>query len=663
MPEVLERKHVDDILARIHQAGVPLRRTAIIEHVRGAEDERSVALSFSSETPVDRWWGKEILDHTPASVDLGRLAGGAHPLLLNHDTDRQIGVVERAEIAEDRKGRAVVRFSRSELAEEILQDVRDGIRRLVSVGYAIHDLVLESREDDVDTYRITRWEPYEISIVSIPADTQVGVGRARVPEQPPQSAPKETTMTTVVIDPPIDTAKIRDDARREEMTRVREITAIGDQFQLSDAARQAIAEGHSVDKFRDTVLAELQKRGENTPAPAPTIGMSGREVDRFRFTRYIAALAFPADRAVQEAAAFELEACAAATKHKLTSARSHRAGEEAHHRHERYDGASVIPHDVLMAPLAGISNNVRNMQQRIAQLFQERDLTVGTATAGGHTVATDLLSGSFIDALVNAMVIMQLGPTVLRDLNGNLAIPRQTTVSAGGWVAENAAGSESNQAFDQVTMTPKTVTTFTDFSRRLLLQSSLDVEAFVRMDLARALALAIDLAAINGSGSSNQPLGLLNASIGAVAGGTNGAAPTWDHAVLLEEAVANANAAMGNLAYLTNSKVRSKWKRTQTFSSTSGRHVWADVTAEYPAAVSNQVPSNLTKGTASGICSAILFGNWSDLLLGFWGGLELMLDPYTGSTAGTKRVIAIQDADIAIRNLVSFASMEDALTT
>jgi len=217
-----------------------------------------------------------------------------------------------------------------------------------------------------------------------------------------------------------------------------------------------------------------------------------------------------------------------------------------------------------------------------------------------------------------------------------------------------------------VALTPKTAGAYVDYSRRLLLQSSISVEAFVRLDIARTIALMIDLGAIAGTGASNQPRGILNtAGIGSVAGGTNGLAPTWDHLVDLESAVANANAPTGALGYLTNTKVRGKLKKTQMFSGTNGIPVWGTdgQLNGARAEVSNQVPSNLTKGTSNGVCSAIIYGNWSDLIIALWGGLDIMLDPYAGSTAGTKRVVALQDVDVSVRYAASFSSMQDALTT
>jgi HK97 family phage major capsid protein len=345
------------------------------------------------------------------------------------------------------------------------------------------------------------------------------------------------------------------------------------------------------------------------------------------------ALANPQDRRAQESAAFEIECSNAAQQ-------------------QRSDGEMrgyTVPVDVLRPSREG----------------SQRDLVVGTSTAGGHTVATDLLAESFIDLLRNNMALQGLGARMLTDLNGNIAIPRQTGGATAYWVAESGAPTESQQAFDQVAMTPKTVGAYTDISRKLLLQSSIDVEAFVRQDLAVTLALAIDLAGINGSGSSNQPRGVLNTSgIGSVVGGTDGAAPDYADIVGLETAVAVDNAAIGSLGYLTNAAVRGKLKLTEKFSGTNGNPVWEDGNNlnGYSAAVSNQVPSNLTKGSASGICSAIMFGNWADLLIGMWGGLDLMVDPFTSSTSGTVRIVALQDVDVAVRHAESFSAMVDALT-
>jgi len=298
--------------------------------------------------------------------------------------------------------------------------------------------------------------------------------------------------------------------------------------------------------------------------------------------------------------------------------------------------------------------------------LEHRDLVKGTPAQGGYLVSTELLTQSFIELLRNKMMVQRAGATVLGGLVGDIAIPRQTGGATAYWVAENGAPTESQQAVDQVALSPKTVGAYTDISRKLLKQSSIDVEAFVRRDLATVLALAIDYAALHGSGSNNQPTGIASTSgIGSVAGGANGAAPTWAHIVQLETEVAIDNADIGALAYMTNAKVRGKLKQTEKASGTA-QFVWTDGNAPlngYPAYVTNQVRSDLTKGTSDGICSAIFFGNWNDLLIGMWGALDILVDPYSNSTSGTVRVVAFQDVDIAVRHPESFAAMLDALTS
>jgi len=599
--------------------GSRVERSLTFERSAVDEEARTVELAFASETPYERWWGVEILDLGQPSVRLGRLTAGG-PLLMDHDSRDHVGVIESVQIGADRVGRAVVRFGKSARAEEVFQDVKDGIRRNVSVGYMIHKAVLVEQNDEQDTYRVTDWEPFEVSLVSVPADASVGVGRSADAESPIETLPiiQEKTMSDIKVD------EIRASATKDEQKRTQEIIAMGEQFKSYGAdsiAAEYLRAGKSVEETRAAIMAKIG----SAPLPSANIGLTKEEAKSFSFLRAINALANPADRKAQEAAKFERE-CSDAVGSKMGRAAQ----------------GFFVPVEV-----------------------QQRDLLVGTATAGGYTVATQLLAANFIDLLRNKMALTGLGAQFLTGLVGNIAIPRQTSGATAYWVAENGAPTESQQAFDQVAMTPRTVGAFTDISRKLLLQSSIDVEGFVRNDLATVLAMAIDLAAINGSGASNQPTGVLNtAGIGSVAGGTNGLAPTWAHIVDLETQVSVANADIGTLGYLTNSKVRGKLKGTSKVSGQNG-FVWDQGNAPlngYASGVSNQVPSNLTKGTSSGICSAILFGNWADLIIGQWGSLDLMVDPYTGSTAGTVRVVALQDVDVAVRHAESFAAMKDALT-
>lgn len=305
-------------------------------------------------------------------------------------------------------------------------------------------------------------------------------------------------------------------------------------------------------------------------------------------------------------------------------------------------------------------------------LGERRDLSVGVPSAGGYTVATDLLAESFIELLRNRMVVRQAGAWVLGGLVGDIDIPKQTGGATMYWVGEGGSPTESQQTFGQVAMAPRTAGAYTDLTRKLLKQSSLDIERFVRDDLATTVALGVDLAALHGSGAGNEPLGIAATSgIGDVAGGTNGLAPAWSHVVELETDVATNNADVGRLAYITNAKVRGKLKQVETASG-AGIFIWhTDPAARpgvgslngYPALVTNQVSSTLDKGTSTGVCSAIFFGNWADLVIALWGVLDILVDPYTLSTSGGVRVVAFQDVDIGVRHAESFSAMLDALTT
>lgn len=658
-------------------------------------------LSVSSETPYLRssYWDEpwiEVLGHKEGEIDLSRLNDGA-PVLANHDRYTAIGntplagigAIERAWLEGSRLICDIV-ISRREALADLRQDILDNLVRNVSIGYIINERVLVKANGDgqPDEYRVTSWTPFEVSPVDIPADATVGLGRSIDAPDPqnPQSryrvidlnAPAagvpfsqgDRTMEVEVIEPAAGKPATRSaavtpnqgDPLAAERERAREIIAVGRQFDVSDLADQAIDNGTSVEAFRSLVLGRMQNSGQLRTAESPEIGMSEREVKQYSFCRALLAAADPLHAATH--APFELE-CSRAAQDKRGDSRD-----------KTREAALTIPIDVLSRGIA-IGDQMagavaRQLVARAQATGREsyRDLVVGTPTAGGNLVATELLGSSFIDLLRNAMVLDRLGITWLRDLNGNVAIPRQSGAAQCYWVAESGAPTESGQTIDQVVMTPKTVGAFTDYSRRLLLQASLDVEAFVRADLASIIGLGIQLAALNG-GATNEPTGLYNISgIGSVAGGTNGAAPTYDHMVDLESAVSVANADVGAMAYLTNAKVRGKLRKTQEFASTNGKAVWTSGSERgigevlgYDAVVTNAVPSNLTKGTAAGICSAIAFGNWADMLIGMWGGLDVMLDPYAGATSGTKRVIALQDVDVAFRHAESFAVMKDALTS
>ena len=581
-------------------------------------ESRTVEFPFSSELPVERWFGDEVLSHKAGAADLTRLNDGA-PLLFNHNMDEIIGVVERAWMGEDKRGYAKVRFAKTARADEVMSMVNDGILRNVSFGYRISEMV-ESVADKKSTYTATRWEPFEVSMVTVPADHTVGIGRAeakderdvivhRMPEESAEPADiitEEITMTEQVEAPAaVDVQVIASQAAEAERARIAAIEALGQRFNAADLSRKLISEGVTLDAARAAFLEEIKVDQKPLSGKEADVGLSDKEVRQFSVLRALNALANPSDKAAWEAAAFEREVSEAAAKAAGKSARG-----------------IFVPGEVLRA---------------------KRDLTVGTATAGGNLVATELMADSFIDLLRNRSVVTRAGATVMNGLVGNVAIPKQTGAATAYWVAESGAPTESQQTIGQVTMNPKTVGAFTDFSRRLILQSSLDVENMVRRDLAAVIALAIDTAALYGTAADNQPRGLKNQS-GINTQDFAATNPTFAELVGMETQVAADNADIGTMRYLLNPAQRGAAKTTEKASGTA-QFVWepGNTINGYGTEVSNQV----TAGD-------VFFGNFADLMIGFWSGLDLTVDPYAGATSGTVRVIALQDVDIAVRNAVSF---------
>ncbi len=629
-------------------------------------ETRTVDLSFSSETPVDQWFGREILSHEPGSVDLSRLQNSA-PLLWNHGKGDVRGVVESASIGADKRGHARVRFARTPAGDEAMELVRDGIVKGVSVGYRILDMA-EEKKDGQRQYRVTRWLPQEISLAPVAADHTVGIGRAELdaehdvsvtPIEPPaipaQPATRSTTMpnanpATATV-PATDPAAIEaarsaaaTAATSAERERIAAINGWGARFGLPDLARKLVDEGVPMEAAQRQFLDNIEGRAAPVAAPGPDAGhidASRNELRQYSLIRAIRA----AWKRNWSDAGFELE-----------------CSNEIAKRTNRDTEGFFIPTNLPVDPSVAAAARAASATSYAA--------TTG-ATGGSNLVATNLLAGSFIEVLRNKARVMQLGARHLTGLVGNIDIPRQDTASTAYWVSEGADVTESEGTFDKINLTPRTIGVLSQITRQMMMQSTPDIEMLVREDLTAVMALGVDLAAIAGTGANGQPTGILNqAGIGSVALGTNGGAPTFDALIELETQLAQANAPEDNLAYLTNAHVVGELKLLKD---TTNRYLWTQYTSNgmprsgapgeingYPVARSNQVPSNLTKGTGTNL-SAILFGNWSELIIGEWGVLEIVPNPY-GSTynSGGIQIRAMQSIDIAVRHAVSFAVITDA---
>ena len=650
-------------------------RTAKISAARAAGDDRTIDLAISSEAPYERFFGIEILSHQPSAVDLSRLADNAHPLLLNHCTEDQIGVLLDPVIGEDRVLRCKAKFSRSADAEEIFVDVQDGIRQLVSVGYFIDEIVeiappplpedigdltkwrpvrtltgdqftREMREhhgetfarsglatarangDTPPTWLVTRWTPFEASIVPIPADTTVGIGRSTgvEPTPPPPAESQEQQPKPAPIAAPkilVEKKTMEQKSPAElEIERRDALQAIGQQYakylgpnDLADAIRN----GRSVDAFKDFIIERIQTK--HTDTSQIHVGLTPKEIRRYSLGNAIRA----ATIGDWSQAGFERECSEAVAKIM-----------------GRSPEGFFIPSEAF------------------------RDFNVGTATEAGNLVPTDLRTDLFVDVLRNKLVLGQLGVRVLSGLTSSVDLPRKSTASTIGTVTEIGSATESAPATAKVTLSPKRASAFVETSKQAIIQSAIAIESMIRDDLVMGTAVLIENLAINGNGTSPQYAGLRNTTgIGTVVGGGNGAAPAWSHFVDLESACANANAEPDALSgYLINTKTRGKTKQTQF--ATNLPFMWQN--GAYPlngyrAAVSNNVPSNLTKGTSTTVCSSAIFGSdWSNAVLGLFGAPDVTVDPYTLAATGQVRITISQFADFGVRQPGAFAKIDDLIT-
>jgi len=430
-----------------------------------------------------------------------------------------------------------------------------------------------------------------------------------------------------------------------ERARITEIEAICRKYNLSDELRTGLIRNNATaDMARLAAADVVMERAKSQSNPVANFGgshnpdLSTKEKARYSMMRAVRA----AMDGNWKEAGFELE-CSNEVAKRLGRGTQHERG-------------FFIPTNIPFA--------------------QRATLTVGTpgaGTTGGTLVATNLLAGDFIEVLRNRARVMQLGATVLSGLIGGVDIPRQSGQVTTYWASETGSVTQADPTFDKVSLNMKTIGTFSQITRNMLMQTTPDIDMIVRADLMRAIALGVDLAALSGSGSSNQPLGIANQSgIGSVIGGTNGANISIDNYIDLETQVTAGNAPEETLAYLANAKTVGSTKKLK---STTGQYLWTGsmVGAQsgtpgeingYPVARTNQARSNLTKGTSSGVCSELFFGAWSELLIGEWGVVEIVPNPYaTAVFAGGGLLLRVlQSIDIAVRHAASFSVMSDALT-
>jgi len=614
----------------------PQNRAASFDLTSIDADKRTVRLSFASPEPVKRYFGMEVLGFASGECDLSRLNNGA-ALLLNHDSDCQIGVVESAEINGER-GYATVRFSSSPQGQEIFKDVQDGIRTKVSVGYNVNGALLVETEGDDSTYLITDWQPYEVSIVSVPADDSVGVGRgaSTAETEIPLEIPDNMNRSRILLDPlsaaggggapapaPITTVDHAAIAAKRA-NEVNEILAISDRLKhlnLGTEARKFIQEGKALQEFKDLAMARMEAQPINTSVASVENNMA-RELGRYSIVRAI---------------------YKSATGQALD-------GIEGEYQSEvkRKNPGRVFAGFAMPDP----SEITRAMS---------RALTTTAFSTGAALVDTSVLGSEYIELLRNRTVVDKLGIRMLAGLTANVALPRAVGGGTTYWLSDDGTNvTTSNQTFGQVGITPHTLIANTAYSKQLMAQASLDVEGLVRNDLGRVLGIEKDRVVLLGKGTAGEPLGVSKLSgVGSV---TFGAAATWAKLLDFETQVAAANALQGNMAFVISPATRAKFKNQPKVGTTFPNFLFDqnnDGSGDgyingYYGIVTNQV------GTASTVQNQVIYGNWNDLIMASFAGLDVVVDPYSLSKAAQIQITITQWMDVAVRHAGSFCISSDS---
>lgn len=613
-------------------------RGVLIESAVRAAADGTVTFPLSSETPYRRYDGDEILDHGDG-LDLSWLNSGNAPLLDNHDrysgVKAQIGVITKAWV-EARRLYVSVKFSARAEAQAVRQDVIDGILRNVSVGYEIHETV---RNADRNSYTVTKWRPTEASFVPVPADMTVGMGRSAT--QTEAHMAEDTKLAPAAGErkmPAIPTEAERAEAMETAMNEVRALAAAHTISNLGEAFIEAAIRGGvapSIELFRGIVRSKLP---EGTALRNTDIGLTPKETRQFSIMALARSMRDGATRSEMDAAAFEIEACEAARNNATKDGSSTR-------------GMYSLPTDLMGSWGNFEVDGVQSRSQRGIEMIRA---AIGTGAGGQNILDTSHLADRFIDNLRNQSSVMRAGATMLPGLDNNVEIPGGQANNVAAWLAaEDANVAESNPTFRKITLAPKDLGSFVDLTRRMLQQSTIALEAYVRRQITDGIMLEIDRAGLYGTGVSGIPTGLnATAGIGSVAFAATATTgiPTRDELVDMRKLIAATNRGTTGLTWLMNTSSVGDLQKTRV---DAGSGIFllndnADRLLGSGLIESNQIPSASNQND-------IWLGYWSDMLIGMWGSLNLDRDLAAKFLSGGVRLRGIQTVDVAVQRVGSFA--------
>lgn len=573
------------------------------------KEKRTAHLSFASEEPIERFYRGEIVYEVISmdDFDVSRI-DGAGALLLNHDPDQQIGGILRSWTAHDgarKVARAEVKFSRSQAGTDAFNDVEDGLRGSTSVGYEL--LAEVGREETDDGTPVVKFaaRALEVSLVSVPADKTVGVGRGRSKIQVMTNEDKSKTIEAAT------NAGIG-----KERERICEIDAVRAHFKqyrgIPALCDEAKAEGWSVARLNNQALELIGNR----PVEVRDFGVTVPQSEHREYSLV---------KAILSAAGGQLTGYEGECSQEITK----RTGQS--------------PRGFWFP-----------MQTRMAGGgYSQRDLTAGGVGTGAETVPT-MIPHELIDILRNRSTVIEAGARVMNGLSGDVAIPRKTATATTEWKTETGAITESTPTLDNLNLSPKRVGAYVEYSKQWLIQSAIDAEGFVRTDIADAIAVTIDAAALDGTGASNQPTGIVATSgVGSV---TFGAAATWAKVLEFQTDLEAANALKGMPAYVSSAATKSKWRQILKESGDAGAHYLMEMdgsVAGYPFYATEQITST---------SNIVVFGDFTALIVAFFGGgaIDIVVDGLSKAEQGLLRIIGTSYIDVGVRTAASFSVSSDS---
>jgi HK97 family phage major capsid protein/HK97 family phage prohead protease len=594
--------------------------TQIDELATDVSQRRAVTFSASSETPVERFFGEEVLSHESGAVRMERVDRGAVPLLFNHNWDDPIGMVTGARLD---KGRMLVdaAFFDTGRAAEVEKMIAGGLRN-VSVGYRIHELAEDKKAGQ---FRVVDWEPLEISIVTVPADSGVGIGRAQDDEARPVRVRTVSTPVAPATSPGVsqmaDTqtpaagaqaasteVQVKDnfDPAKYEAQRAETIRKLAASNDIKDERQVMhwVRSGKSWDEIADDILRVREERTKASPA---VLGLTPAETQRFSIVRAVNACL----NRDWSKAGFEAEVSRTTAQRMGRSLNEH---------------TFIMPLDIL-----------------------QREMIVGTSSSGGFLVGTGNDPASFIDLLRNRSVAFRLGMRTLSGLSGPVTIPTQAASGSVGWLLESGTATESNMTVGQKTLSMKTVGGYQQFSRNLFMQSAPDVESLINADLAAGIALRVDAAVLAGTSTDQSvPLGIRFTSGLGTANPTSGTAVTYADAIRFQSTVAAQNALFDNFAYVTHPAIAAVFMGKPRFTN-SDTPIWDGALLD-GTMVGKRAMSSLQITSGS-----VLGGDFSQVILGEFGTVEIEANPYANFQAGIVGIRAFYSCDVLVRYGSAFA--------